>query len=66
VGSILLLVLGSVPAVSQLMPGALVGWAGQLTLPDMPVPSGGALGMGLVFIIVFLISAVAVFEQQEL
>ncbi|MFZ0545989.1 MAG: YhfC family glutamic-type intramembrane protease, partial [Candidatus Promineifilaceae bacterium] len=42
VGSILLLVLGSVPAVSQLMPGALVGWAGQLTLPDMPVPSGGA------------------------
>jgi hypothetical protein len=44
----------------------LVGWAGQLSLPGLAVPNGGALAMGLVLIIVFLVTAVAVFEQQEL
>jgi ABC-2 type transport system permease protein len=66
VGSFLLLILGSLPTIGELLPGALIGWAGQLALPASPVPSSGALAMGLVLIMVFLITAVAVFEQQEL
>jgi ABC-2 type transport system permease protein len=66
VGAVLILILGGIPTIGQLMPGALVGWAGQLSLPGLAVPNGGALAMGLVLIIVFLVTAVAVFEQQEL
>jgi ABC-2 type transport system permease protein len=66
VGAVLILILGSVPTIGQLMPGALVGWASQLALPEMAVPSGGALAMGFVLILVALIASVAVFEQQEL
>jgi ABC-2 type transport system permease protein len=66
VGSVIILILGSIPTIGELMPGALIGWAGQLALPDTPVPNGGALAMALVLIIVALITAVAVFEQQEL
>jgi hypothetical protein len=35
-------------------------------MPELAVPNGGALAMGLVLIIVFIVSAVATFEQQEL
>lgn len=66
VGSVLILILGSIPTIGELMPGALIGWAGQLAQPGMAVPNGGALAMGLVFIIIALIAAVAIFEQQEL
>jgi ABC-2 type transport system permease protein len=66
VGAVLILILGSVPTIGQLMPGALVGWASQLALPEMAVPSGGALAMGFVLILVALIASFAVFEQQEL
>jgi ABC-2 type transport system permease protein len=66
VGAVLLLILGSVPTVGELMPGALVSWATQLVFPTLPVPNLGALAMALVLILIALISAVAIFEQQEL
>jgi ABC-2 type transport system permease protein len=66
VGSVLILIFGSLPGIGELMPGALVGWAGQMALPGLLVPNGGALAMALVLIIVFLVAAVAVFERQEL
>ncbi len=66
VGAVLILILGSLPTIGQLMPGALVGWATQLPLAELALPNGGALAMGVVLIIVFLVGSVAVFEQQEL
>jgi ABC-2 type transport system permease protein len=65
-GSVLLFLLGSLPQISQIMPAALVSWAGQLGLQgDIPA-NGGALVMAIVLIIASLITAVAIFEQQEL
>jgi ABC-2 type transport system permease protein len=64
--AVLLLILGGVPTVGELMPGALVSWATQLVFPTLPVPNLGALAMALVLILIALISAVAIFEQQEL
>jgi ABC-2 type transport system permease protein len=66
VGAVLILILGSIPTIGELMPGALVGWASQLAFPEAAVPNGGALAMGVVLISLFLVTAVAVFEQQEL
>lgn len=66
VGAVLILILGSVPTIGELMPGALVGWASQLPLSELIVPNGGALAMGFVLILVTIIASVAVFEQQEL
>jgi hypothetical protein len=66
VGSVVILILGSIPTIGELMPGALVGWALQLFLANLSLPNGGALAMGVVLIIVFLIGSIAVFEQQEL
>ena len=66
IGAVLILILGGIPTIGEVMPGALVGWATQLAFPELPVPNGGALAMGIVLIVVFLVTAVAVFEQQEL
>ncbi len=66
IGAVLTLILGSIPTIGELMPGALVGWATQLAFPELVVPNSGALAMGIVLIIVLLVSAVAIFEQQEL
>jgi ABC-2 type transport system permease protein len=66
VGSVLILILGSIPPLNQFMPGALVGWASQLAFPNLAVPNGGALALGIVLIVVSLVMAVAIFEQQEL
>ena len=66
VGSILLLAAGSIPQIGALMPSALVAWASQLGL-DVEIPAnGGAVVFGVVLILVFLITAVAVIEQQEI
>ena len=65
-GAVLLLILGSIPQVAQFFPGALVSWASQLGLPgDVPF-SGAALAANGVLILVFLITAVALFERQEI
>ena len=66
VGSILLLAAGSIPQIGALMPSALVAWASQLGL-DVEIPAnGGAVVFGVVLILVFLVTAVAVIEQQEI
>ncbi|WP_420642432.1 YhfC family glutamic-type intramembrane protease [Candidatus Leptofilum sp.] len=65
-GAILLLILGSIPQAANFFPGALVGWASQLGLPgDVPF-SGAALAANGVLILVFLVTAVALFERQEI
>jgi ABC-2 type transport system permease protein len=65
-GGVLVLLSGSLPRVGPLMPGALVAWASQLGLvAEVPV-NGGAVALGVVLMVVCLVTAVAVFEQQEL
>jgi ABC-2 type transport system permease protein len=66
VGSVLVLLSGSLPQIGPLMPSALVAWAGQLGLGTAVPANAGALVMGVVLIVVMLITAVAVFEVQEL
>jgi len=66
VGSVLLLLAGSLPRIGAFAPSGLVAWAGQLgSGGDVPANSG-ALVAGVVLIIVSLITAVALFETQEL
>ncbi len=66
VGSILLLMAGSIPQVGALMPAGLIAWASQLGL-DVEMPAnGGAVALGVVLIVVFLVTAVAIIEQQEI
>lgn len=65
-GAVLLLILGGIPQVAQFFPSALVGWAGQLGLPgDIPF-NGAAVAANGVLILIFLITAVAFFERQEI
>jgi ABC-2 type transport system permease protein len=74
-GAVILLVSSSLPWVGQFMPGALVGWAGQMALsaaaqlsPSAPVnftSNAGALVVCVVLTVIGLISAIAIFEQQE-
>lgn len=64
--AVLLLLAGSLPGIGPLMPSGLVAWASQLGLDVEVAANGGALVMALVLIIVGLITATAVFEQQEL
>lgn len=65
-GAVLVLLAGSLPRIGPIMPAALVGWATQLGLGTAVPANGGALAMATVLIVVALITAVAVFEQQEL
>ena len=65
-GSVGLLLLGTVPRYGTLAPGGLVSWAGALAGGNDPAPNGGALVAGVVLIILFLLAAVAVFDEQEL
>ena len=66
-GAVILLISSSIPQIGMLMPGALVGWAGQIgSGGSAAAPNGGALAATVVLTIVGLISAVAVFERQEL
>ncbi len=65
-GAILLLILGAIPQISPLMPSGLIGWASQLGLSEPVQANGGALASNIVLIIFFLVTAVAVFETQEL
>ncbi|VAW31635.1 hypothetical protein MNBD_CHLOROFLEXI01-2318, partial [hydrothermal vent metagenome] len=65
-GAVLLLFLGGIPQVAQFFPSALVGWAGQLGLPESVPFNGAAVAANGVLILVFLITAVAFFERQEI
>lgn len=64
-GAVLLLLLGAIPQIAGLAPGALVSWASQLGLEPVPF-NGGAIAANASLILVLLITAVAVFEVQEL
>ncbi len=66
VGAIILLLAGSLPKIGVFFPSALVAWAGQLGLVASPVANGGALVANVVIIVVCLITAVSIFEVQEL
>jgi len=65
-GAVALLLAGSTPRYGALAPAGLVGWASQLGLAGPEVANGGALAASVVWIVVCLIVAVAVFETQEL
>jgi hypothetical protein len=66
-GAIILMVVGSIPQISALMPGALTAWADQVaTASELPPFNGGALAIAAIISIVGLVTAVAIFEQQEL
>ena len=66
VGSVLIFLSGSLPRVGALMPSGLVAWASQLGLNGEIAANGGAAAAGVVLIVVMLVTAVALFEQQEL
>jgi ABC-2 type transport system permease protein len=65
-GAVLLLVAGSIPQLSAFAPSGLVAWAGQLGLGGDIAPNPGALVANVALVIVLLLTAVAVFETQEL
>ncbi len=66
VGAVVLLLAGSLPRVGALAPGGLVAWASQLGAGMTEIPAnGGAAAMAVVIILVGLIAAVGVFENQE-
>jgi ABC-2 type transport system permease protein len=66
VGAVVLLLTGSLPRVGMLMPSGLVGWASQLGLDVTVQANGGAVAANVVLIVVMLVTAVALFETQEL
>lgn len=65
-GAVLLLLLGTFPTVGQFFPAALVSWAAQLGLPGEVPFNGAALSANGVLILLFLVTAVALFERQEI
>lgn len=66
-GAVLLAILGSLPNIGALFPAGLVAWASGLGVETAVVAAnGGALATSGVLIVVCLITAVAVFEVQEL
>jgi len=79
VGVVGLLIASSIPQISGLLPGALVGWAGQLgsqaaggidALGQAAAlatgPALGALAFSFMLALVCLVTGIAAFEQQEL
>ncbi len=66
-GSVLLMLLGGIPLLSGILPGALLAWANQLNLAQpLPAVNGGALAASLAIVAAGLITSVAFFENQEL
>jgi ABC-2 type transport system permease protein len=64
-GTIILLLSGSIPALTAFAPGTLVGWARQAPLAEIQ-PQAGALAAAAALIVLSLVGAVAAFETQEL
>lgn len=66
IGAVGLLVSTNIPGLRELMPGALVGWAAKIGSAG-PVPgfNGGALAAAVAITLIGLITALAVFEKQE-
>lgn len=65
-GAVILLLAGTLPRIGSLAPAGLVAWASQLGLAAAASPNGGAVTATVVIIVLSLVTAVAVFEVQEL
>jgi ABC-2 type transport system permease protein len=65
-GAILLLLAGSIPRIGALFPSGLLAWASQIGSQSDLASNWGAVILSLVIIILCLVSAVGVFERQEL
>ena len=66
-GAVILLIAGGIPQWGPaFFPGGLIVWASQLGVETAVSPNAGALAANAVWIILMLVTAVAVFEQQEL
>jgi ABC-2 type transport system permease protein len=67
VGAVILLLAGNIPQYGGLFPSGLTAWAAQLGAGTAAVTAnGGALAASLALTVVGLITAIAIFEQQEL
>jgi ABC-2 type transport system permease protein len=65
--SVAILLAGSIPQISSLLPGGLINWASMLGAnSDKIVPNAGALAGGVVLILISLIWSIALFERQEI
>jgi ABC-2 type transport system permease protein len=64
--AILLLIGGSLPSIGALFPGGLVAWASTLGLAGIAAANGGSLTASLVLILISLLTAIALFDNQEL
>lgn len=67
-GSVLILLAGNIPQVGMLFPSGLTAWATQIgggVAEDVMI-NGGAVALAIVIIVMCLITAVGVFERQEL
>lgn len=65
-GAVLLLLSGSIPRIGALLPGGLLAWSGQIAAQSEVATNWGAVTLGLVIIIFCLVTALGVFERQEL
>ncbi len=68
-GSVILMLSAQIPRYGNFSPQALMGWAGMLASElnfNLQTSNFAALGAAIVFIIMALIWAVGLFEQQEL
>jgi ABC-2 type transport system permease protein len=67
VGAVILLLAGSIPQYGSLFPSGLTAWAGQIGAGTTAITAnGGALAASLVLTVLGLLTAIAIFEQQEL
>lgn len=62
----LLLILSSIPWISDFMPGALLNWGSQLAIGIVPEPAWGAVIVSVVLIIVMLAAAILKFQREEI
>ena len=61
-----MLLSGSIPRIGALLPGGLLAWSGQIAAQSEVATNWGAVTLGLVIIIFCLVTALGVFERQEL
>jgi ABC-2 type transport system permease protein len=64
--SVLILLAGSIPSLGALAPGGLVSWSGQLALESGVAPNAGAVATSVVLVVLAIVAAIAVLEEQEI
>ena len=67
-GSVLILLAGNIPQVGMLFPSGLTAWATQIgsEVTEDVMINGGAVALAIVIIVMCIITAMGVFEKQEL